>query len=63
MKASPGGTTGGWEAAACDPTRIPLEIDGLVWDAADVGDGLRCRRPGCLAFFTQADRAKAAENG
>ena len=51
---------GGWEAAACDPTRILLDVGGLLWDAADVGEGLRCRRPGCTALFAQADRARAA---
>lgn len=62
MKTSQG-STDSWEAAACDPTRIPLDVDGSVWDAADVGEGLRCRRPGCVALFTQADCAKAAQNG
>ncbi|WP_327586107.1 recombinase family protein [Nonomuraea sp. NBC_00507] len=63
MKTGHPGTTSGWEAAACDPTRIPLDVDGLVWDAADVSEALRCRRPGCSALFTQADRAQATETG
>jgi hypothetical protein len=26
------------------PVRIPLDTDGLVWNASDVSQGLRCRR-------------------
>lgn len=44
------------EAAACHPTRIILDVDGLVRDAAKIPDVARCRRGGCARLFAKADQ-------
>jgi hypothetical protein len=47
------------DAAACDPTRIMLDTDGVVLGAAGVRPGIRCRRKGCAVLFAQADKETA----
>lgn len=50
------GNAMGSEAAACDPTRIMLDVEGLCRDAANSPSQVRCRRGGCARLFAQADR-------
>lgn len=46
-----GGRGGNIWTACCDP-RIPL-VENHSWRAADVPEGLRCRRSGCRVRWPQ----------
>ena len=49
------------EAAACDPTRIMLFIDGSCKDASAFPEGVRCRRQACAVLCEAADDQAAAQ--
>jgi hypothetical protein len=52
-----GGLT--FEAAACDPTRIMLFVDGTLNQAVDMPEHVRCARRACVLLFAQADQQQA----